>query len=202
MLFDGAMQLLKAVIKVLYHSLEQQNELQSWNYCPIIFRIIKPSPASTQVITSPSSALPSCLLPVSISSVSSVRASPLARPNPTRSWVGYGSRLEHKLVAPISFVLRLQFPSLLLPMHFLISAPENFLEHWSRSREWRGKNAPFREPSDENHILHEAIHQLESRTSDLMWGWKTVAGCIWIPSIMTLPSPHLPCSQFPAMPCS
>lgn len=71
--FDGAVWLFKAIIKVLYHSLEQQNEFQSRNYCPIIFRIIKAFSSSIQTITS-SSVAP--LLPpppsVCISSVSSV----------------------------------------------------------------------------------------------------------------------------------
>lgn len=50
--FDGAVWLFKAIIKMLYHSLEQQNEFQSKNYCPIIFRIIKASSASIRAIAS------------------------------------------------------------------------------------------------------------------------------------------------------
>lgn len=51
--FDGAVWLFKAIIKVLYHSLEQQNEFHSRNYCPIIFRIIKAFSASKPLLLPP-----------------------------------------------------------------------------------------------------------------------------------------------------
>lgn len=75
---DGAVWLFKAIIKVLQHSSEQQNEFQSINYCPVIFRIMKASPGRIPNITSPSFALPLLLpLPLSLLAfpVSSVHAS-------------------------------------------------------------------------------------------------------------------------------
>lgn len=126
--FDGAVWLFKAIIQVLYHSLEQQNEFQSRNYCPIIFRIIQASSASIQTITSPSCALP---LPPPTASlpaypVSSACSSHFVKPNASRRcWfvsegVGRGgTRMD--IVAPVSFVLRLQCPFFLLPVHFEIS---------------------------------------------------------------------------------
>lgn len=123
--FDGAVWLFKAIIKVLYHSSEQQNEFQSRNYCPIIFRIIKASSASIQTITSPSCALPQPLPLPPCQHFLSHQFVHLILWNRTlpedaglflRGW-GVG-RTRMDIVAPVLFVVRLQCLFFLLYVHF------------------------------------------------------------------------------------
>lgn len=121
--FDGAVCLFKAIIKALYHSLEQQNEFQSRNYCPIIFRIIKAS--SARPLLPPSLPLPPPPS-VCICSVSSVCMSHVVTLN-SASRAGLFLRrrgcaeTRMDLGVPVSFVLRLDFCSLLWPMQLGIS---------------------------------------------------------------------------------
>lgn len=117
---------------MLYRSFEQQNEFQSRNYCPIIFRIIKASSASIQTITSPSYAFPRPPPTASPPAypVSSACASHFVKANSSRrcwfisggvgGWGGVG-RTRMDRVAPVSFVLRPQCLFFLLPLHFDIS---------------------------------------------------------------------------------
>ncbi|KAF6081740.1 hypothetical protein HJG60_008759 [Phyllostomus discolor] len=163
--------LFKAIIKVLYHSLEQQNEFQSRNYCPLIFRIIKAS-ANMQTVPPPSSALPPPPLPlppsVCVSCFISFMSHFVKLNSARRCWFtpeGAGDAGALTQTGELLAHLQLRFLSLLflLPVHSETSlpwrTPAATLGWKAECREWPGNSTPSRGPGQDDCIMHRAPEQ-------------------------------------------